>query len=65
MLKQIILFVFVLGFCITLCSCETVKGTAKGFFTGVSKDIGNTFDNIVDAGRAIKRADEKFQEKFW
>ena len=65
MLKRVCLIVLILSFCFGLCSCETIKGTGKGFFTGLSKDVKNTCNNVVEAGKALKRADEKFQENFW
>ncbi|MBU2540269.1 MAG: hypothetical protein KJ593_00010 [Candidatus Omnitrophica bacterium] len=65
MIKRISLLIMVLSLGFSLCSCETIKGTGEGFFTGIAKDVGNTCDNIADLGRALKRADEEFEEKFW
>ncbi len=65
MIKRIGLFILIVSFGLSLSACETIKRTGEGFFTGVSKDIGNTCNNIADVARAVKRADEQFKEKFW
>jgi len=59
--KSLIFAVLVLLSCVALSSCETVKGAGAGF----CRDVKNTKDNIADAGKALKHADEKMQETLW
>lgn len=59
--KRLLFAVVALLSCIMTSSCETVKGAGAGF----CRDVKNTKDNIVDAGKALKNADQKMQETLW
>ncbi len=59
--KRILFSALAILSCIITSSCETVKGAGTGF----CRDVKNTKDNIVDAGKALKHADEKMQETLW
>lgn len=61
MLKRIIFVCFIFSFCSTLCSCETIRGTANG----LSQDVKNTCDNIFELGSKIKQANQRLEEDLW
>jgi predicted small secreted protein len=61
MLKKFALSAVFIGFCINLCSCETIQGAANG----LGQDIKNTCNNLSGLGQKLKAADEKMREKFW
>ena len=59
--KRLLFLAVALLSCIALSSCETLKGAGAGF----CQDVKNTKNNIVNAGKAIKHADQKMQEDLW